>query len=210
MGFARRAATVGLIAAAAFATWLFRSVPPRLVDVSRLEPAEAIVVLGNRPPRGADGKVAAETRRRVEAGVALYERGLAPRLLVTGGPTKEGVEADVMAALARELGVPSDALMLERRATDTITNARESVDLLCAGHAPCRPRLIVVSNPYHLARAKRLFECAGAEVTVANSEMPRPYSYRLKWSAYEAIVSLYYLFIDECSRAHGVRSSATP
>src|SRR5690606_31295793 len=45
-------------------------------------PAEAIVVLGNRPPVLPDGSIAPETARRVRRGVALYERGLAPVLVM--------------------------------------------------------------------------------------------------------------------------------
>ena len=190
-----------LLSIAISAGWLFGWVSPRLVDVALLEPAEVIIVLGNRPPRDEDGRVAPETRRRVEAGVRLYEQGLASHVLVTGGPTAQGVEADVMAALALELGVPRDAILVEPRATDTMTNASESVALLCRGRTTCRPRAIVVSNPYHLDRAQRLFECAGARVEMAHSEMPEGLGYRLKWSSYEALVRLYYLFIDECSRA---------
>jgi len=72
-----------------------------------LRRADVIVVLGNRPPVDAEGNVMSETRRRVEAGVALYDAGLATELLMTGGPAPhDRIEAEVMRDLAIELGVP--------------------------------------------------------------------------------------------------------
>src|SRR5688500_7244877 len=89
-----------------------------------LRRADASVVLGNRPPLDERGEVAPETRRRVERGVALFRRGLAPILIVTGGRAPDGsIEADVMARYARSLGVPEDAIRREPRARDTAENA---------------------------------------------------------------------------------------
>jgi len=172
-----------------------------LLPRRRLAPADAIVVLGNRPPLDAEGRVAPETARRVRRGVELYERGLAPVLVVTGGPAPHGgTEADVMARYAEELGVPPEAILREARARDTADNARHSVALLCE-ERPCRPSVIVVSSPYHLRRARRLFECAGAEVQHAGTEIPDDIGYQASFTAYEYGVALAYVFDDACARA---------
>ena len=164
-----------------------------------LRQADAIVVLGNRPPVDEQGRVRPETRARVEAGVRAYRQGLAPVLLMTGGPAPSGaVEAEVMRALAIELGVPAEAILTEPRSSDTIDNARFSMALLCEGEAePCIPAVIVVTSPYHLERAGRLFECAGARVQLAPAEVPTTTAHRLR----EGSVRLYYGLIDECRRA---------
>ena len=168
-----------------------------------LEPAAAIVVLGNRPPTDPDGRVMPETDRRVRAGAALWRRGLAPTLLVTGGPAPHGqVEAHVMRDLAVQLGVAADAILLEPTARDTIDNARESVRLLCAATpAPCRPRVILVSSPYHLERATALFTCAGADVQPAPAPIPASPAYRMAATWHEHVVRLAYAFSDPCAAA---------
>ena len=167
-----------------------------------LSNADAIVVLGNRPPRTEGGEVAPETARRVRRAVELFGQGLAPILVVTGGPAPGGgTEAEVMGAYARELGVPSHAVIEERRARDSADNARLVIELLCRDRSECRPRVIVVSSPYHLRRARRLFECAGAVPQVAATEIPDDAVYQASFAAYEYGVRISYIFDDACARA---------
>jgi uncharacterized SAM-binding protein YcdF (DUF218 family) len=165
-------------------------------------PLDAIVVLGHRPSTSAQG-LAYEARTRVEQGVALYREGRAPRVLLAGGPTDEGViEADVMAAHAEAAGVPRTAILRERISEDTIANARLSVALLQQTLGLARPpRVLLVTSDYHMPRAARLFRCAGAhvvEATVALALSPDECARRRRS---ERIVALYYWFIPECKRA---------
>ncbi len=166
-----------------------------------LGPADAIVVLGNRPPVEPDGSVRFETRERVEAGVRVYRRGLAPILLMAGGPAPSGhVEAEVMRDLAIELGVPPEAIRIEPRSTDTIENARFSVAILCEDQPePCVPEVIVVTSPYHLRRAEHLFECAGAQVQIHGADVPTQPFHVFS----ESFIQVMYGFIPECRRAAG-------
>ena len=154
-----------------------------------------------------DGSVRFETRQRVEAGVRVYRQGLAPILLMAGGPAPSGhVEAEVMRDLAIELGVPPEAIRIEPRSTDTIENARFSVDLLCEGRQECRPEVIVVTSPYHLRRAEHLFECAGARVQTHPADVParpgRVFS--------ETFIAVIYGFVPECRRAAGGEPTREP
>ena len=112
---------------------------------------DAIVVLGCRV--GADGVPSASLDRRVRHAVELWRRGVAPRLVLTGG-AGEGepiAEARAAARLARELGVPDAALLIEERSTSTEENARFARDALGGG------RVLVVSDAYHVARGERVF-----------------------------------------------------
>ena len=165
--------------------------------------AEAIVVLGNRPPTDGRGRVEPETNRRVERGVELYQRGHAPILLMTGGTAPRGdVESEVMRALAIELGVPERAIRIETKSQNTIENARLTKKLLSEqGETTRRPEIILVTSPCHLGRARRLFECAGFEVRPAASEAPPSILHRIGFAAYEVMALVYYVFIDECARA---------
>lgn len=164
-----------------------------------LQRADAIVVLGNRPPLEG-GEVAPETERRVRRGVELYERGLAPIVIVTGGSVRP-TEAEVMARLAEELGVPAEAIVREDRARDTPENARLSIEALCEGRSDCSPRVIVVSSPYHLRRAVELFRCAGASVQHAAGELPEDVGQRIAFTAIEYGARIAYVFDDACARA---------
>ena len=147
-----------------------------------------------------------ETRRRVEAGVAAFERGVAPLVVMTGGKSGKWIEAEVMRALAVELGVPADAILLETRASSTITNARDSIELLRRRFGRKNISVIVVSSPYHLARARELFECTGAEVQLHPAEGPGSRGYELGFTVYEYVLRAFYLFIDECAEARGEES----
>ncbi len=127
------------------------------------QPADAIVVVG--APLAASGGLSSVGEERVRAGVDLWRRGLAPLLCMSGGGPgriRDGAarEADVMAARARELGVPETALRVERDSLSTADNARRSAALLAADG--CH-RVWLVSQPFHTRRARLWFRRAGFE-----------------------------------------------
>lgn len=162
-------------------------------------PLDAIVILGNRPPILEDGTLNPELERRVRQGVALFHRGLAPQLLVTGGSTAGSTsEAAVMAAFAQDLGVPGERILREPRAQSTIENARFSLRLLCRA-TPCQPRVIVVTNRYHAERAVPLFRCAGGKAWPSYSALPS--SYEASARSWEWMARVSYWFVDQCERA---------
>lgn len=127
------------------------------------QPADAIVVLGT--PLGPHHGLTDVGEERVQAGVRLWQRGLAPILCLSGGgpghvrPDRPR-EADVMAARARELGVPEQALRVERDSLSTADNAIRSASLLAA--EGCK-RVWLVSQPFHTRRSRYWFRRAGLE-----------------------------------------------
>jgi uncharacterized SAM-binding protein YcdF (DUF218 family) len=129
----------------------------------REQKADAIVVLGTPP--GPNHGLTDVGDERVRAGVSLWQRGLAPILCLSGGgagriaPDRPR-EADVMAVRARELGVPEEALRLERESLSTADNARFSAELLAA--EGCR-RVWLVSQPFHTRRSRYWFRRVGLE-----------------------------------------------
>jgi uncharacterized SAM-binding protein YcdF (DUF218 family) len=125
---------------------------------------DALVVLGAalRP----DGGLGAALAERVEAGVAAWKAGRAPRLLMTGA-----VEARAMKRRAVELGVPDDAVLVETRALTTRENALFSAQILGS-----RARVLIVTQAYHRPRAVAAFRRAGllAEALEFASRSPPP------------------------------------
>jgi uncharacterized SAM-binding protein YcdF (DUF218 family) len=106
--------------------------------------ADLILVLGTRIKSG------------LPLAAGLYAAGRAPRILVTGGINKTTGEreAEVMASELVKRGVPPAALLLEKRATNTLENILFSVDLLREVDLlqSVQKILLVVKN-YHARRA---------------------------------------------------------
>lgn len=122
-----------------------------------LRQADGVVVLGH--PAGADGSPSPAMREQVALAVQLYQVGVAPALLFTGGAVhNQHVEAQVMAGLALRLGVPAAAMVTETQARDTFENARYCRTIM-QDHG--WQDAIVVTTPYHVRRASRIFHLAG-------------------------------------------------
>lgn len=114
---------------------------------------DAIVVLG--VPADKDGNPTPDQLSRVIEAVHEYERGVAPHIVMTGGPTTANfVEAQVMARTAEAQGVPPAAIVVEPAALNTIQNACYSTRLMKQrGWTSAE----VVTSPAHLARSGLIF-----------------------------------------------------
>lgn len=111
---------------------------------------DAIVVAGATVWRG--GRPSKALTRRTLAGVELFRRGYAPRLVLTGGVGAHGpAEAVVAARIAREHGVPEAALVVEDGSRNTEENARFTRDRIGPG------RVLVVTDAYHVLRSELIY-----------------------------------------------------
>lgn len=120
---------------------------------TQLDRFDAIIVLGN--PADADGNPTPAQLARVTEAVHEYERGVAPRLILTGGAVRNQFdEARVMARTAEAQGVPQSALFVEPSARDTIQNACYA-ERIMQDHGWTSAE--VVSSPSHLPRAALIF-----------------------------------------------------
>ena len=156
MGKARRIVQASLAVLAVVAVLVLWAVIARktapMANTSR-EHFDAIVVLGS--PADEDGNPTPEQLARVTEGVREYDRGVAPRILFTGGAAKnQFAEADVMARVAAAQGIPPSAIFVETKAKDTIQNACYSARLM-RSHGWRSAE--VVSSAYHLPRASMIF-----------------------------------------------------
>ena len=120
---------------------------------------DAIIVLGY--PADNDGNPTPEQLARVTEGVHEYERGVAPRLILTGGAVRNRFkEARIMARTAEAEGIPESAIFVEPNARDTIQNACYAVRIMKAhGWRSAE----VISNARHLPRAAMILSSLPVE-----------------------------------------------
>jgi uncharacterized SAM-binding protein YcdF (DUF218 family) len=110
---------------------------------------DVLMVLGS--PADADGNPTPTELARVTEAVNEYERGAAPRMIITGGPAhNQYVEAEVMARVAEAQGIPAGAIVEERTARDTMENTCDSLRIM-RNHG--WESAEVISSASHLPRA---------------------------------------------------------
>lgn len=140
-------------------------------------PADAVVVFG-AGVRGGEPSLALDDR--LQHGIRLYRQGVAPKLVLSGGPD----EVPVMRRVAREAGVPESALVLDPAGVDTRSTLR-NLDFR---------RVVAVSHYYHLARIKLAAARAGVACATAPCRMTRRLSKEPFYVARECVALLaYYL-----------------
>lgn len=148
-------------------------------------PRDAIVVLGARVLP--DGTPSEALVARVERGVQLFHRGLAPRLVISGGGSGTSSEAAIGLALALRGGVPEAACLVETKSASTFANATHSAELL-------RPlgvsRVFVVTDDFHALRAVAHFRRVGFEVEVVSVQRSLAVDSRLWWTLREVVAVL--------------------
>ena len=152
---------------------------------------DAIIVLGY--PADSDGNPTPELQSRVAEGVREYERGVAPRLILSGGAAyNHFVEAQVMARTAQAQGIPASAIFLEPQAMDTIQNACYSARIMKA-HSWRSAE--VVSGAPHLPRAGLIFSRLPLEWRTHAASPVSPYSevYEQAVTAIETLKTVRYL-----------------
>lgn len=130
---------------------------------------EAIVVLGAgvvtaAPPLRPDPELTDSSDRLWQA-ARLYHRGLAPRIIVSGGSyaAQRGggppqTEAEAMREVLLAMGVPADRIVLEAGSLNTIDNIREVHALVGSN------RIALVTSGHHMPRALRLARQANLNV----------------------------------------------
>jgi uncharacterized SAM-binding protein YcdF (DUF218 family) len=111
-------------------------------------PVAAIVVMGAAQYGGRPSPV---FRARIDHGIDLWRRGLAPRLIFTGGPGDRDTtsEAAVAERYAIDHGVTPRAILIENAGRSTAESLQHVAALMDA--EPSRT-VILVSDPFHMLR----------------------------------------------------------
>lgn len=133
-------------------------------------PADAVLVLGRSL---VDDRPTEVFRARLEHGASLHASGLAPRLVVSGGRTGRSSrsEAEAGREFLVERGVDAASVLLEDRSRHTLENlffVRETA------RAAGWKRLLLVSDPLHLARAEALARGLGIDVLLSPARTAPP------------------------------------
>ena len=132
----------------------------REATIDEARPADVIVVMGAAEYSGRPSPV---LQARLEHGLELWKRRLAPRILTTGGAGGDPVftEGDVGRTFLTRRGVPADVIIVEEEAESTVQSA------VAIGEVLRRMDLrscILVSDGYHIFRAKKILESRGVRV----------------------------------------------
>lgn len=145
-----------------------------------------LIVLGARV--FPDGRPSMVLRQRVARAAERYRERPCLLLLSGGAPDGRPTEAAVMAALLVAEGVPPAALELEPDSHTTDENAQHcSARLLARGITLAT----VVTDRFHLLRARQLFRRHGLEVATLGSKHRAPRrTDRLYWLCREGLVLL--------------------
>ncbi len=119
--------------------------------------ADAIVVLG---AAHYDGRPSPVLKARLDHAVRLYERGVAPVLIMTGGtaPGDTVSEAVVSRRYAIKQGVPAAAILTEREGLTTLESMRAVSRLM---RTRSMDTAVLVSDPFHMLRLKLLARRVG-------------------------------------------------
>jgi uncharacterized SAM-binding protein YcdF (DUF218 family) len=159
-----------LAGVAAYITWVGQR------DDAR--PADAIIVLG---AAAYDAKPSPVFEERIRHGIDLYRRGLAPKLIFTGGYGGVGArfsESQVARRYALRQGVPDKAILIESLSRNTHDNLRQA-SLLMQQHQ--LHDVIVVSDPLHMARALRISKELGISAVGSPTPTSRFRTFATRW-----------------------------
>ncbi len=109
-----------------------------------------------------DGDLNADARDRIDAAIALFDRGAAPRLHLTGGGWDGMTGGGLMQARAVAAGIPIEAISAETLSASTLQNALFSKPFL-----EDTPQILLVTEGFHVWRAWLSFSWAGLTPEVA-------------------------------------------
>ena len=140
----------------------------READFQQANAADAIVVFGAAEYAGRPSPV---YRARLDQAFSLFQRGLAPVVITTGGAANDpsfsegGVGHDYL----MRRGIPERNLIAETQGSDTAQSAaRVGVILRANGMRTC----VAVSDQYHVFRIRKLLEHEGDGLCRASPRLP--------------------------------------
>ena len=140
----------------------------REAGVDQLHSADAIVVFGAAEYVGHPSPV---YRARLDHAYDLFQRGLAPVIITTGGAGKDPrySEGQVGRDYLESRGIPDVNLIAETQGDNTEESVQRVATILRANGMHSA---LLVSDAYHLYRARQMMEREGVQVYIS----PRPSS----------------------------------
>jgi uncharacterized SAM-binding protein YcdF (DUF218 family) len=122
-----------------------------------VHPADAIVVFGAAEYAGRPSPV---LRARLDHAFALFQRGVAPVVITTGGAAEDPhySEGGVGRAYLMRRGIPERSLIAETQGRDTSESASRVAVIMRANNLRS---CVAVSDAYHVFRIRKLLEHEG-------------------------------------------------
>ena len=128
--------------------------------VDEVQHSDVILVLGAAEYRGKPSPV---LEARLNHALFLYRQHWAPRVLTTGGAGGDPTftEGEVGRAYLSSHGIPSEAILTETRGSSTVESTVAAVEIMRRMNLRS---CIVVSDGYHIYRARKMLEFRGIQV----------------------------------------------
>lgn len=164
--------SLGLCVAAAGAVWIawmMRAIE-RQSYVDEARPADVILVLGAAEYRGLPSPV---LKLRLDHALQLYQRKIAPRVLTTGGSggDPDFTEGEVARNYLARKGIPAEAILVEPEGETTWHSIVAATEMM---RRMSLRSCVLVSDGYHIYRAKRMMQSQGVEVWGSPRQSARP------------------------------------
>ncbi|MFJ7981146.1 YdcF family protein [Lysinibacillus xylanilyticus] len=149
--------------------------------------ATYIIVLGAKVKPG--GIPSLSLKNRLEEAVKYLNKYPHVKVIVSGGQgaDEDQTEASVMFKYLQDKGIDTSRILVEEQSTSTYENLLFSKELLPKG----TKKITILSNDFHLKRAKYLAESLGFEVDVVAAETPKSVEIKLKLRERAALLKTY-------------------
>ncbi|MGE7942022.1 YdcF family protein [Lysinibacillus xylanilyticus] len=149
--------------------------------------AEYVIVLGAKVKPG--GVPSLSLKNRLEEAVKYLNKYPHVKVIVSGGQgaDEDRTEASVMLKYLQDNGIDTSRILVEDQSTSTYENLLFSKELLPTG----TKRITIVSNDFHLKRAKYLAESLDFEVDVVAAKTPKSVEAKLELRERAALLKTY-------------------
>jgi vancomycin permeability regulator SanA len=147
--------------------------------------ADVAIVLGNAVRK--NGQPSARLQARLDKAVELYQQGLFPDLIVSGGAGQGGLnEAEVMKKYLVSKGLPEDHIIVDDDGANTYLTAKNAARIM---REKGLRSAIVISQYFHLSRAKLALKRFG--VATVYTAHPRFFEMRDFYSIAREVIGYY-------------------
>ena len=149
--------------------------------------ATYMIVLGAKVKPG--GIPSLSLKNRLEEAVKYLKKYPRVKVIVSGGKgeDEDRTEASVMLKYLQDNGIDTNRIIVEDQSTSTYENLLFSKELLPKE----TKKITIVSNDFHLKRAKYLAESLGFEVDVVAAKTPKSVELKLTLREKAALLKTY-------------------
>ena len=141
-----------------------RSAKNYIRTIDHLVGADAVLILGSRVY--SDGTPSLLLQGRLDKGLEVYEKGLAPKIIVSGDHgTKEYNEVRAMKQYLLDKGVPEEDIFMDHAGFETYDSMYRAKKIFGA------KKVVIVSQKYHLYRSLYIAKKMGLDAYGVSSDL---------------------------------------